>query len=395
MSIIFFESNTARTKLLPLTYTRPIAEIRIGILTIAEKWSRLLNSAHYGYKTESYLQSKYTLPEKTDANTNWINSNVLPNPELVSAIQSLQAGEALFSGDLLIASRGGDGSKYDKKRTFNGEVSQVIYPWDIFLLNGMEIQNDFSLITKGRKSEPIGDPHTITYGNDIFLEKGASVKAAVLNSETGPIYIGKDAEVQEGAVIRGPFALCRESIVGMGGKVRGETTVGPYSKIGGEVSKSVLFGFSNKAHDGYLGNSIIGEWCNLGAGTSNSNLKNNYTPVKMWNYESRGFDETGLQFCGLIMGDHSKAGINTMFNTGSTVGVSANLFGEGFPRQIIPSFAWGGSRGLMTYRFDKAIETIRSVMSRRDIKLPEEDLKILKYIFDMTSEVRIWEKQSK
>ena len=395
MSIIFVESTSARTKLLPLTYTRPIAQIRIGILTIAEKWSRLLDSTDCGYKTAVYLQSKYTLPKKSDVDTLWINSNVLPNPELVTAIQSLQAGEALFSGDQLISSRGGNESAYDKKKVFNGEISQVIYPWDIFLLNGKEIQNDFDLITKGKKSEPINDPHTITYGKDIFLEKGASVKAAVLNAEYGPIYIGKDAEIQEGAVIRGPFALCQESIVGMGGKVRGDVTVGPFSKIGGEVSKSILFGFSNKAHDGYLGNSIIGEWCNLGAGTSNSNLKNNYAPVKMWNYESKVFEETGLQFCGLIMGDHSKAGINTMFNTGSTVGVSANLFGEGFPRQIIPSFSWGGSRGLMTYRFDKAIETIRAVMSRRDLELSEEDHEILKYIFDATSEVRIWEKQSK
>ena len=273
------------------------------------------------------------------------------------------------------------------------EVSQITYPWDIFRLNGSEIKHDFALLTNGKKSQPFKDPHTKTYGDQIFIEEGARVKAAVLNAENGPIYIGKEAEIQEGALIRGPFALCEYSVVNMGAKIKGDTTVGPHSKVGGEVSNSVIFGYSNKGHEGFLGNSVIGEWCNLGADTSNSNLKNNYAPVKMWDFATGRFKDTGLQFCGLIMGDHSKSGINTMFNTGTTIGVSANIFGDGFPRTIIPSFAWGGSSGFTTYQTRKAFETAELVMKRRNKALTEADKAVLSHIFEITAENRVWDKK--
>ena len=248
------------------------------------------------------------------------------------------------------------------------------------------------LITHGKTSK-VEDPHTKVYGDQVFIEEGASVKAAVLNAENGPIYIGKNAEIQEGALIRGPFALCDHSIVNMGAKIKGDTTIGPYSKVGGEVSNSVIFGYSNKGHEGFLGNSVLGEWCNIGADTNNSNLKNNYTNVKMWDFDSGRFKDTGLQFCGLIMGDHSKCGINTMFNTGTTVGVSANIFGDGFPRTIIPSFAWGGASGFSTYHTRRAFETAALVMKRRNKQLTEADKAMLSHIFEISAENRVWDKK--
>jgi UDP-N-acetylglucosamine diphosphorylase/glucosamine-1-phosphate N-acetyltransferase len=243
-------------------------------------------------------------------------------------------------------------------------------------------------LTKGRKSQPLNNSCRNIGKGKIFIEEGASANDTTFNTTTGCIYIGKDAEVMEGSVVRGPFALCEHSVLKMSSKIYGATTIGPHSKVGGEVNNSVVFGYSNKAHDGFLGNSVIGEWCNLGADTNNSNLKNNYANVKLWNYSGENFIDTGLQFCGLIMGDHSKCGINTMFNTGTVAGVSSNIFGSGFPRNFIPSFSWGGAQGFTTYRFEHAIETAQLVMQRRNTELTDNDKDILKYIFDNDEKFR-------
>lgn len=379
--------------MLPLSYTRPVAEVRVGILKVHEKWSTMINASSVSFRSEDYLRDLFPKPENK---TLTILGNVLPNRGLVDAILSLDEEEAILWNGQLIAGHFDSSEPFEigSRKVIEIKVlDQVVHPWDIFRLNGSEIKKDYEVITKGRKSQPLNDLHTKTYGDKIFIEEGAKIKAATLNAENGPIYIGKDAEVQEGALIRGPFALCEHSVVNMGSKIKGDSTVGPYSKVGGEVSNSVIFGYSNKGHEGFLGNSVLGEWCNLGADTNNSNLKNNYANVKMWDFASGRFKDTGLQFCGLIMGDHSKCGINTMFNTGTTVGVSANIFGDGFPRTIIPSFAWGGASGFTTYQTRKAFETAELVMQRRNKELTEPDKAMLSHIFEMTSENRVWEKK--
>ena len=379
--------------MLPMSYTRPVAEVRVGILKIHEKWSKHLESSESYFRSQDYLSPLFKHPT---SRTLTISGNVLPSEELVSSIKGLNEDEVIVYNEQIIA------GFYDSSETFElgnrksieiDHIDQVIHPWDIFRLNGEEIKKDFQLLTEGRKSQPLNDPHTKTYGDQIFLEEGATVKAAILNAENGPIYIGKDAEISEGAMIRGPFALCDHSVVNMGTKIKGDSTVGPHCKVGGEISNSVIFGYSNKGHEGFLGNAVLGEWCNLGADTNNSNLKNNYANVKMWDFASERFKDTGLQFCGLIMGDHSKCGINTMFNTGTTVGVSANIFGDGFPRTIIPSFAWGGSSGFTTYQTRKAFETAELVMQRRNKSLTEEDKAMLSHIFEITSKNRVWDKK--
>jgi len=395
MNIIFTEQAEAHQQLLPLTYTRPVADLRVGVLTIAEKWMKYLEAESFGFETLPYLSEKYSSID-ADHQTVWIVNGLLPNDGLLEVIQEMPSGEALSKGGKVIAARGSQNplseGSYDVKE-FTGDFNEIIYTWDLFRLNGAEIRSDYDLLTAGRKSQPINDPHTKTYGSDIFLEEGAVVRAAILNSETGPIYLGKDSEVQEGAIIRGPFAMGEHSVVSMGAKLRGDSSAGPYCKMGGEISNSILWGYSNKGHDGFLGNSVLGEWCNLGADTNNSNLKNNYDPVRMWDYVTNRFIHTGLQFCGLIMGDHSKSAINTMFNTGTTVGVAANIFGEGFPRNIIPSFSWGGAVGLVTHQPRKAFITADIVMKRRNLTLTEEDKAILSHIFEDSAHQRVWEKQ--
>lgn len=388
MKILLTEREQSHLDLLPLTYTRSIGDLRIGILTIAEKWGKYLE-ATVEHRTTNQLQELYTLTGDHDL---FIDASILPDENLVPAILSLDNGQALYYEDQLIATKENESHSDCKKIIYTNEITKVNYSWDLFRLNGQEIRKDFELITASKRSEELADAHTICYGKEIFIENGAKIKAAVLNAENGPIYLGKNSEVQEGSVIRGPFSLGESSVVKMGAKIREGTTIGPHSKVGGELSNSILFGFSNKGHDGFLGNSVIGEWCNLGADTNNSNLKNNYAEIKMWNYTSDRFIKTGLQFCGLIMGDHSKCGINTMFNTGTTVGVSANIFGEGFPRNIIPSFAWGGSSGYSTYLPKKAFETAQLMMKRKGKILSETEEKVLLDIFDQTAKYRSWEK---
>ncbi|HAA19533.1 MAG TPA: glucose-1-phosphate thymidylyltransferase, partial [Cytophagales bacterium] len=310
----------------------------------------------------------------------------------------------LVQGDTVLATRGGE-QEAQKARSsgvipqlqpvaFTQELTVISQVWHIFQKNGEQIRADFEAITQGRHSAGLDCPHTTLLGKEnIFVEEGAKVTAAILNAERGPIYLGKNSEIQEGAIIRGPLALGEGSVVNMGAKLRGDNTVGPWCKVGGEVSNSVLFAYSSKGHDGFIGNTVIGEWCNLGADTNTSNLKNNYAPVKLWNYKKGGFVNSGQQFCGLIMGDHSKTGINTMLNTGTVVGVSANIFGPGFPRNFIPSFAWGGSQGFTTFQIRKAFEVAERVMPRRNRELDEAEKGILQTVFDASAEYRIWEKK--
>ncbi len=393
MNIILFDDPTIRVDLLPLTFTRPVASIRIGILTIAEKWAKYLSNSP-SFSTEEYLSKKF--PCNLTADNYWINGAVCPDAQLVKAITSLKPHEELVKDSRVIALRTPEDEIPEvisgTVREYSENLTIIDHVWKIFQLNGAQIREDFKLVTKNRKSAGINDKHTRTYSEEnIFVEEGASIRAAVLNAENGPIYIGKNTHIHEGALIRGSFALCEGSHVNMGAKVRGDTTVGPFSKIGGEVSNTVLFGYSNKAHDGFLGNSVIGEWCNLGADTNTSNLKNNYEPIKIWNYAKGGFKDTGLMFCGLIMGDHSKCGINMMFNTGTVVGVSANIFGDGYPRTFIPSFAWGGASGFATFQLNKALETATKAMERRNLLVDESDKEILKHIFEQSSKQRAWE----
>lgn len=389
MNYILFDGSV-RDALLPLTYTKPVADLRIGILTIREKWEKYLGFTTTTL-TEDYLEEKYPMVEMEQ--NIMINASFLPSVDLVEKIVNLKQNQAIFHNDDVIAfyttstQEEVDFEKYDQLN-ISSEVIQIKNTWDIFALNDKVIQLDFELLTSGRKSQPIPEGVQVLNKENIFIEEGAEVLFSTLNASNGPIYIGANATVMEGCNVRGPFVLCEHSTLKMGAKIYGGTTIGPHSKVGGEVNNSVFLGFSNKGHDGFLGNSVIGEWCNLGADTNNSNLKNNYAPVRLWSYETQGFAKTGLQFCGLIMGDHSKCGINTMFNTGTVIGVSANIFGTGFPRNFVPSFSWGGASGFTTYQVKKAIETTKIVFSRRGIELDEVEERILENVFKLTDQYR-------
>jgi len=382
MNVILFDSN--RSNFYPLSYTRPISEFRIGILTIKEKWTHYYKNI--STKTEDYLVSKY--PIRKQKENLWIDASVLPSKELKTELDSLRNGEVLESNGKIIAFKNLNYSfKNLNKINTSILVNSIENIWDIFADNGREIEADFKLLTKARKSQKISDTNTVI-GKHIFIEKGAKISCSILNAENGPIYIGKNTEIMEGAIIRGPFAMGENAVLKMGAKIYGPTTLGPHCKVGGEVNNSVFFGYSSKAHDGFLGNSVIGEWCNLGADTNNSNLKNNYADVKLWNYEMERFKKTGLQFCGLIMGDHSKCGINTMFNTGTVIGVSANIFGSGFPRNFVPSFSWGGASGFQVYKLPKVFEVASKVFERRKLDFDENEQNILSEVYDMTKRYR-------
>lgn len=391
MNYILFD-GAYRNNLLPITFTRPVAEIRIGILTIREKWEKRIGT-NISVKTEEYLDKKYKAAFSIDDDNTWIYGGVCPNKKLIEEISALQPGHALYENDILLALNSGSMSFENavstaKKFESHAQAIVIINLWDIFNKNGEAIKEDYEFITKGRNSLALSKTNQILGIENIFVEEGAKVECAVLNATTGPIYIGKDTEIMEGSLIRGPFALCEHAVLKLGAKIYGPTTVGPYSKVGGEVNNSVFTAYSNKGHDGFLGNSVIGEWCNIGADSNNSNLKNNYANVKLWNYSKEKFVDTGLQFCGLMMGDHSKCGINTMFNTGTVVGVNANIFGSGFPRNFIPSFSWGGAAGFTTYKLKDAFEVAEKVMERRGIKLEETDKEILTHIFEQTEKYR-------
>ena len=388
MNYILFDGEY-RDNLLPLTYTKPVADLRIGILTIREKWEKYLGFTTTTI-TEEYLSEKFPMVEMEE--NIMINASVLPTPDLVAMIKNLKASEAIYKSDELLAFYSKEQEEIDfdlfHKHEYSEDLIQIKHTWDLFSYNGEALEADFNLITEGRESAPI--PETVHCMNKdrIFLEEDVEIEIGVLNANKGPIYIGKHAQVMEGSMIRGPFAMGEHSVVKMGTKVYGPTTLGPKSKIGGEVNNAILSGYCSKGHDGYLGNAVIGEWCNIGADSNNSNLKNNYANVKTWEYSAERFVDTGLQFCGLIMGDHSKCGINTMFNTGTVIGVSANIYGSNFPRNFIPSFSWGGAAGLTTYALSKAFETAELVIDRKHEAFTEEDKKIMKHIFEISSKYR-------
>jgi UDP-N-acetylglucosamine diphosphorylase/glucosamine-1-phosphate N-acetyltransferase len=389
MNYILFD-GTVRNSLLPFTFTRPVADIRVGILTIREKWEKYL-----GYTTttltEDYLMEKYPMVEMEE--NILINASFLPNEVLIEMILNLEKNQAIVYEEEIVAFYSENTQQEIDFDTYEmlpleNEVMQIVHTWDIFSKNDKAIRDDFELLTQDRMSQPIPKSVNVIAPEHVFIEEGAKLEFVTLNASTGPIYIGKDAEIMEGSVIRGPFALCEHAQVKLATKIYGATTVGPHCRVGGEINNSVLFAYSNKGHDGFLGNSVLGEWCNIGADSNNSNLKNNYEEVKLWSYETGSFQKTGLQFCGLMMGDHSKCGINTMFNTGTVVGVSANIFGSGFPRNFVPSFAWGGASGFTTYQTKKAFETARIVMSRRGVVLDEVEQKILEFVFEETAKWR-------
>jgi UDP-N-acetylglucosamine diphosphorylase/glucosamine-1-phosphate N-acetyltransferase len=388
MNYILFD-GPHRNALLPFTFTRPVADIRVGILTIREKWEKHLGSTTTSI-TEDYLSEKWPMVEMD--NNVMINASFLPNELLVEMIKNLEHHQAIFQEEEVIAFFAKEGEEVDfdsfEVLQFSNECSKIENTWDIFQKNEIAIREDFELLTQDRFSQPIPKSVNVIEPENIFIEEGAKLEFVTLNASTGPIYIGKNAEIMEGSVIRGPFALCESGRVKLATKVYGATTVGPHSVIGGEVNNSVLFGYSNKGHDGFLGNAVLGEWCNIGADSNNSNLKNNYEEVKLWSYETENFAKTGLQFCGLMMGDHSKCGINTMFNTGTVVGVCTNIFGAGFPRNFVPSFSWGGASGFTTYLTKKAFETAKIVMARRNVEFSEEDTKILEHVFEETKKYR-------
>lgn len=390
MNYILFDESSIRTSLLPLTFMRPVGDIRIGILTVREKWEKMLDSKT-STLTDAYLSRKFPII-KEDTNI-LINGSILPNTEIVALVKNLQPHQTIVSNDSIIAlhitaeelERLGD-SAHDGIEEI--EVKDVPFKlnntWDIFSNNAQAIEDDFRLLTHGRKSQPLSKTNKVIGDGNIFLEKNAIVECAILNTTNGPIYIGTGAEVMEGAVIRGPFALCEHAQVKMSAKIYGPTTIGPYSRVGGEINNSVIFGYSNKAHDGFLGHSVIAEWCNLGADTNTSNLKNTYDEVRLWNYSKQTFVGTSLQFCGLIMGDHSKCGIDTMFNTGTVVGVNVNIFGAGFQRNFIPSFTWGGTGRHADYNLQKALEVAEAVFKRRDIVFDEIEKQLLSDVYRMT-----------
>ena len=400
-NLILFDDDDYWKSLLPLTYTRPISELRVGIQTIREKWEHIYN-ASASFITQEYLAEKF--PINIEDDNVLVNSSFLPTEYLILLINDLNLNEAIIYQDQLVAARL-DRKQFDKL-IIDKEIDEIhgldisgadeaikiiSKPHDIFTQNGAEIQNDFERITKGRKSEKLFEHNRTINEDQIFVEPGADVSMAILNATDGPIYIGRNATIMDGAIIKGPFAMNDNSVIKMGAKIYGQTTLGPFCKVGGEVQNVVFTGYSSKGHDGYLGNSVIGEWCNLGADTNSSNLKNNYTEVKAWSYPDERFIKTGLTFHGVIMGDHSKTGINTMLNTGTVIGINCNIFGSGYPRNFIPSYSWGGHSGFITYHVDKALQTADIVMKRRNTDLTELDEKILKYVFFETAKYRSWE----
>jgi UDP-N-acetylglucosamine diphosphorylase/glucosamine-1-phosphate N-acetyltransferase len=387
MTINLFD-DSSWASLRPLTFTRPVADLRIGILTIAEKWAKHLK-ADFGFITQDYLSVKYA-----PANgTLFINGSVCPDNDLLNAVVALKSGEVLLIGNDVLAFNCSENLTYLQAKEqlkpidYKLSVVKITYPEHIFGNNPAEIRKDFELLTKGRSSAKISTTNQLL-GNDIFFEEGAKAECSVLNSTIGPIYVGENAEIWEGSLIRGSFALCENSSIKMGAKIYSGTTIGPNSRAGGEINNSVIWGNSAKGHEGYLGNSVMGEWCNIGADTNNSNLKNNYAEVKLYDYESKKMRNTALQFCGLIMADHAKSGINTMFNTGTVVGVSANVFGAGFPPNHIPDFSWGGASGFEPYKLNKMFDTTEKVFARKNLPLDQTEKDIIAKIFELTESYR-------
>lgn len=400
MNIVLFDGKF-RDHLLPFTFTRPVAELRIGILTIAEKWANYSRTTP-SYLTQSYLSAKY--PTVVNDTNLLINASICPNKHLWSEIKQLTPHQSLYLGEQLVACYVNAESLSSFSEETHDPITKiqssqldtliVKHTYDIFAKNGVALEADYEFLTAGRTSAPISATNQVVNPERIFIEPGATVEFSILNASTGPIYIGADAEVMEGCKVRGPFALCEHGGLKMDAKIYGPTTVGPHCKVGGEVNNVVFFGYSNKGHDGFMGNAVVGEWVNIGADTNNSNLKNTYEEVKLWNYTSERFEKTGLTFCGVMLADHAKCGINTMFNTGTVVGVAANIFGSGFPRNFVPSFAWGGAQGFETFLLNKFYKTAEAMCARRKVAFTQLDKDILKHVFEQTAKFRFWEKVS-
>lgn len=403
MNYLLFD-DTFRTKLLPFTFTRPTCDLRVGIFTFRERWERLLEQQRILCRAYGYLfdVTHEVIPE---GEYTWLNSRLAPQAELLRQINELDPGSYVASGDHVLAARFDTNKLPDdfdgtisvellegfglKAQTVDEPALLVSSKVDFFQKNADFIRFDFDLAVQDAPGQKIDERQAKVYGADnLYVAPGASLKGAIIDAENGPVYIGPDATVQIGAIIQGTHAFGKNSVVAMGAKLRGDSSFGPYVKIGGEVGNSVVMGFSSKVHDGYMGNSVLGYWCNLGADTNTSNLKNNYDEVKLWDYESGRFAKTGTIFCGLIMGDHSKAGINSMFNTGTVVGVGCNIYGAGYPRNFIPSFSWGGAHGVVTHRLDKMLKTAGIVMARRSRHLTEAEARVLGHVFELTSQYR-------
>lgn len=371
---------------LPLTFTRPIAEMRCGILTFTERWKKLLGIDEVAYITEAFLEDKFSRPEETESL--FLVPHFLPSASVLQQIKNLQLGEALvYENELIVARihmKDFNLNQIEKMTDVSEYLRFFKQPTDLFSRNAEAIDFDFDLLTRGRTSQPLSETNGfLGNSDDLFIEEGAEIEFSTLNTKTGKIYIGKNAEVMEGCHLRGPIALCEESKFNLGAKIYGATTIGPHCKVGGEVNNIIIFGYSNKGHDGFVGNSVIGEWCNLGADTNSSNLKNNYASVKLWNYKKKRFLDSGLQFAGLIMGDHSKTAINTQLNTGTVVGVAANIFKSGFPPNLIANFSWGGMKDDEKFKLEKAYEVAEKAMERRKFPLSDADKKILEYIYNV------------
>lgn len=381
----------------PLTWLRPVAELRVGTLTAADRWRRAAPAgAQVGYLTQSYLGAAF--PAHLGADNLVVNAAALPH-DGAAWLRELALDEAVISEGRFLAARLGESNAEQlwraagdlasvptlQIRDHSGEVTYLRRPHDLFTVNGDQLRRDFDALTRGRTSAAISPTVTVLGNGGAFLEEGTECEAAILDTREGPIYLGKSSVVMPGALLRGPLSIGEGAVVKMGGKVYGGTTVGPYCKVGGELQNVVFQGFANKGHDGYLGNAVIGRWCNLGADANASNLKNNYAPVRTWDYAAERFLDTGLQFCGLVMGDHVKCGINAMFNTGTVVGTAANVFGAGFPRAFVPDFSWGGASGFTTYRLDKALETVERVVARRGLTLAQPHRDALAHVFAATA----------
>ncbi len=386
MDITLFDDLTIRNNLLPLTYTRPVADLRVGTFTIAEKWQRLYQATTH-WLTVPYLQELFT--KSSIDYTTYVNGAVLPNPALYEAVNNLKDNEKLVQNDIILAYKGSQNSDNLTTVNFKKECIIIKTVTDIFTYNGYGIEQDFAWFNDNAIRADLANSVTCTQPDNVFVEEGAIVVQSSINPLTQKVIIRKGSEIMEGTYIRGAFALGESAQVKMASKIYGATTIGDACKVGGELNNVVMHSNSSKAHDGFLGNAVIGAWCNLGADTNNSNLKNNYEEVKLWNYPSQRFIKTGLQFCGLVMADHSKCGINTMFNTGTVVGVSSNIFGAGFVRNYVPDFSWGGPQGLTTYRFNDALATMQRVFERRSRVLSTQEIDVLQYIFDQTAPYRI------
>lgn len=386
MNIILFDSTEWRN-LRPLTLTKPFGELRMGILTFKERWQKLIEG-NYSYLTEDYLLEKF--PLHTENLNLFINPAFFPTYDLIQLIHDLKEDEAILMDNQIVAFNSNienfQNKRFKNTIEYNSSQFQIQHLWDLFTYNDKAIYFDFELITKGRKSQPISETNGVINSENIFLEEGAVVEFSVLNAKSGPIYIGKNAEVMEGSLMRGSLAVCEAAKLNMGSKIYSGTTIGPHCKVGGEVNNSILMAYSNKGHEGFLGNSVLGEWCNLGADTNNSNLKNNYSSIRVWDYGLKEYVDSGLQFCGLMMGDFSKSAINTQFNTGTVTGVSANVFEPGFPPKFISSFSWGGNEQGTKFDLEKSYEAVGKMMERRKKILTEEDKKILKHIYFEVSE---------